>query len=165
MGVKLEFPPGPRSWVPGGVFRELRRGPLEFLTGMGKKFGDIWSFSAFGVRYVVVNHPDLVKEVLQAQAEAFWKGPALQNSKGILGEGLLTAEGEGHRMQRRLMTPAFHAKQVENYAGVVRECASWRRTESISALPASALSPGRQGPSKRRTGPRRWRRPKSRRPT
>ena len=87
---------------------------------MGKRYGDLWSFSAFGVPYVVVNHPDLVKEVLQTQAEAFWKGPALQNSKGIFGEGLLTAEGDAHKQQRRMMTPAFHAKQVASYAEAVR---------------------------------------------
>ena len=57
--------------------------------------------------------------MLLTQADAFKKGPALQNSKGILGEGLLTAEGDVHRQQRRLMQPAFHAKHVENYAADV----------------------------------------------
>ncbi len=113
------FPPGPRSWLPIRVFRDLRRDPLDFLTRLTRDHGDISSFSALGQRYVVINHPDLAREVLLTQADAFWKGPALQNSKGVLGEGLLTAEGQTHRQHRRMMQPALHAKAVERYAGEV----------------------------------------------
>jgi cytochrome P450 len=113
------LPPGPRSWMPGGVFRRLRAGPLEYLTKIAGEYGDVLSFKALGQRYVVVNHPELAREILMGSAETLWKGPALQNSKGILGEGLLTAEGEVHRGQRRLIGPAFHAKHVEKYAGTM----------------------------------------------
>jgi cytochrome P450 len=109
------LPPGPRSWIPGAVFRDLRKGPLEYLTHLTRTYGDICSFKAAGQRYVIINSPDLAREILLTQADAFWKGPALQNSKGILGEGLLTAEGDTHRSQRKLMTPAFHARHVETY--------------------------------------------------
>lgn len=34
----------------------------------------------------------------------------------VLGDGLLTIEGETHRQQRRLVQPAFHRKRVESYA-------------------------------------------------
>ena len=116
-----QLPPGPRAWLPIGVFRELRRDPLAFITKMTRVYGDVSTFRSIGQRYVILNHPDLAREVLLTQADAFKKGPALQNSKGILGEGLLTAEGDVHRQQRRLMQPAFHAKHVENYAADVVE--------------------------------------------
>ena len=77
------------------------------------------SFKAVGQRYVVVSDPELAREILLTRAEEFLKGPALQNSKGILGEGLLTAEGETHKRARRMMQPAFHAKVVERYAGEI----------------------------------------------
>ncbi|MGN6367244.1 MAG: cytochrome P450 [Phycisphaerae bacterium] len=121
---KLEnpLPPGPRSRFPGDLFLQLRRDPLAFLTRLTQQHGDITTFTSLGRRYIVLNHPDLAKEVLLTQADAFWKGPALQNSKDLLGEGLLTAEGETHKSQRRLMQPAFHAKHVENYAADVLDC-------------------------------------------
>jgi cytochrome P450 len=119
-GVRA-IPPGPRSWNPLAVFKDLRRDPLAYLTRLTQIYGDVCSFKSLGQRYVILNHPDLAREVLLTQADAFWKGPALQNSKDILGEGLLTAEGETHKQQRRLMQPAFHAKFVENYAPVVIE--------------------------------------------
>jgi len=120
--VEKSLPPGPRSGLPGRLFLQLRRDPLAFLTRLTQTYGDITTFTSLGRRYVVLNHPDLAKEVLLTQADAFWKGPALQNSKDVLGDGLLTAEGETHRSQRRLMQPAFHAKRVEAYAGDVLDC-------------------------------------------
>ena len=114
-----QLPPGPRSWLPGGVFGRLRAGPLEYLTQIAAEYGDVLEFQALGQRYVIVSHPELAREVLLGQGEDLWKGPALQNSKGILGEGLLTAEGEVHRGQRRRIGPAFHAQHVEKYAGTM----------------------------------------------
>ena len=120
--IENPLPPGPRSRFPGDLFLQLRRDPLGFLTRLTQTHGDITTFTSLGRRYIVLNHPDLAKEVLLTQADAFWKGPALQNSKDVLGDGLLTAEGEAHRGQRRLMQPAFHAKRVETYAADVLEC-------------------------------------------
>jgi cytochrome P450 len=44
------------------------------------------------------------------------KGRALQRTKVLLGEGLLTSEGELHQRQRRLAQPAFHRDRIARYA-------------------------------------------------
>ena len=135
---RKELPPGPRSWWPVKVWGDLRRDPLEFLTKLTKEYGDVASFKAAGQRYVIVNSPELAREILLVRAEEFWKGPALQNSKGILGEGLLTAEGETHKRARRMMQPAFHAKVVERYAGeIVRSTG-----ELMGAVAGSEMATG-----------------------
>jgi cytochrome P450 len=135
------LPPGPRSPIPGRVFKELRTNPLGFLTKYAQIHGDIYAFNALGQRYIVLNHPDLIREVLLTQADAFWKGPALQNSKGTLGEGLLTAEGNAHKQQRRLMTPAFHAKHVETYANAVLDCTADTITKLHAQQPQVDIRP------------------------
>ena len=61
---------------------------------------------------------------------SFMKGRALQRSKRLLGEGLLTSEGEFHRRQRRLAQPAFHRQRIAGYANVMsdyaeRHIANW----------------------------------------
>ena len=49
------------------------------------------------------------------------KGLALQRAKRLLGEGLLTSEGEFHRRQRRLAQPAFHRARIAAYGELMIE--------------------------------------------
>lgn len=54
--------------------------------------------------------------MLVTQGRSFMKGRALQEAKRILGDGLLTSEGELHLRQRRLIQPLFHADRVAGFA-------------------------------------------------
>lgn len=64
---------------------------------------------------VLVNHPDCIREVLVTKNRAFVKGRVLERAKRLLGEGLLTSEGETHLRQRRLIQPAFHRQRLASY--------------------------------------------------
>jgi cytochrome P450 len=70
------------------------------------------------------NHPDYIRDVLVTQNVNFAKGRALQKAKRILGEGLLTSEGDTHHAQRRLVLPAFHRQRIASYATVMVEHAT-----------------------------------------
>ncbi len=48
-------------------------------------------------------------------AHKFVKGRALQRAKSLLGEGLLTSEGDAHLSQRRMIQPAFHREKIKSY--------------------------------------------------
>ena len=53
----------------------------------------------------------------------------------MLGNGLLTSEGDFHLRQRRMMQPAFHRRRVAAYAGIMAEEAvrvgdAWREGEA-----------------------------------
>jgi cytochrome P450 len=71
----------------------------------------------------LLNHPDLVEQVLVTEQRSFMKGQALQETKRILGEGLLTSEGDLHLRQRRLMQPLFHRSAVAAYGDEMVACA------------------------------------------
>ena len=58
----------------------------------------------------------MIRDVLVVNAHKFMKGRALQRAKGLLGEGLLTSEGEAHLRQRRMIQPAFHRNRIAEYA-------------------------------------------------
>lgn len=65
---------------------------------------------------------------------SFMKGQALQETKRILGEGLLTSEGDLHLRQRRLMQPLFHRRTIAAYGEEMVACAErlqerWRDGE------------------------------------
>jgi cytochrome P450 len=127
-------PPGPgrataRARLLG--YLAFRRDPLNYLTRLAREHGDIVYFNVGGQRAYLLNHPDLVRDVLVNHQDHFHKGRALQRSKRLLGEGLLTSEGEHHRRQRRLAQPAFHRKRIESYGDVMvayaaRHTARWQ---------------------------------------
>jgi cytochrome P450 len=134
--VRVRRPPGPRRNNPLLGLLAYRRGRLEFLQNLARRYGDICYFTIGSEQVYLLNHPDLIKEVLVTNGQNFIKGPALQRSKLLLGEGLLTSEGESHRRQRRLAQPAFHHSRVEAYATVMTEytartIAGWRDGQTV----------------------------------
>jgi cytochrome P450 len=128
--------PGPKTFWPGGQMIPFRRDPLGFLTRLAREHGDVAQFRVGPVRMFFLNHPDHVRDVLVTHHEKFHKGRALQRSKRLLGEGLLTSEGGRHRRQRRLAQPAFHRQRINAYAEVMSEYAArlsgrWRDGQTL----------------------------------
>ena len=113
------YPPGPKSILPGGQMFAFRRDPLNFLMKIAHDYGDIVHFRIGPQHVFFLNNPELIKDVLVTHHEYFMKGRALQRSKRLLGEGLLTSEGEHHRRQRRLAQPAFHRQRIATYGAVM----------------------------------------------
>lgn len=109
-------PQGPTSRVPGALLVRFRRDPLAFFLGLRDQFGDVVRFRIGPQRVYMFNHPELIKEMLVAQNKHFIKGGALRRSKFLMGEGLLTSEGDHHLRQRRLVQPAFHRQRIGAYA-------------------------------------------------
>ena len=95
---------------------------LAMLTKFARYGGDISRFR-FGSRYIVlVNEATAVGELLLEREADFHKGPALSiYSRPLLGNGLLTSEGDFHRKQRRLSSPAFAHKRIVSYAAPMAE--------------------------------------------
>ena len=113
----------------------FRRDPLKFLTRIAREHGDIVHFRIGPQHVLLLNHPDLVRDALVTRADCFHKGRALQRAKRLLGEGLLTSEGEHHRRQRRLAQPAFHRKRIDSYGALMveyaaRDSARWQDGET-----------------------------------
>jgi cytochrome P450 len=63
----------------------------------------------------IITDADLAHEVFVTQAASFTKSAGLQFLKPLLGDGLLTAEGEPHRKHRKLLAPAFAPKRLAAY--------------------------------------------------
>jgi cytochrome P450 len=128
--------PGPKSFWPGRNMYSLSRDPLKFLTRMAREYGDVVHFRSATQRVFLLNHPDYVRDILVTHHERFIKGRALQRAKRLLGDGLLTSEGEFHRRQRRLAQPAFHRQRINSYAKVMVEFAektsrSWHDKQTL----------------------------------
>jgi cytochrome P450 len=108
--------PGPRARFPGDMILQFARRRLPFLVESAARYGDVVLFRVGNERIYLFNHPDLIRDVLVTNQKNFTKSRALVRAKKVLGEGLLTSEGEFHLRQRRLAQPAFHRDRIVAYA-------------------------------------------------
>ena len=131
------YPPGPKGALPGLPFLAFARGPLAFLRGVAREYGDVVYFGGMSEDFYLLNHPDYVRDVLVTHNAGFMKGRGLQRAKRLLGEGLLTSEPPLHRRQRRLAQPAFHRQRVNAYASLMVDYTlrlgreRWREGEAL----------------------------------
>lgn len=115
----VDHPPGPSSWSPFGQVRAFRRNPLTYLSWQHQRFGDFSRFRLLNIHAHLLAHPDYVRELLVDHAASTIKSFALQRTKSLLGEGLLTSEPPLHTRQRRLMQPAFYHERLLHYSSVM----------------------------------------------
>jgi len=76
---------------------------------------------------VLLNDPADIGEVLIDKAASFGKDRTQKRMKILLGEGLITSDGETHRRGRRIAAPAFHRRRIESYAGQIVSLAAAMR--------------------------------------
>lgn len=132
----MDYPPGPSSRVPLGLFVNFLRDPLSVLDNISQRYGDISHFKFGKQNIYLINHPDYIKDVLVTYNSNFIKSRGLQLAKRVLGEGLLTSEGELHHKQRQLVQPLFQSDQITKYANIMtdytlRMSNRWRESEII----------------------------------
>ena len=129
------LPPGPPGRLVRGNLPDFARGRLDYMVRCTRDYGDVVALR-FGPRRVfLVNHPDLIEEVLVTQSRHFIKHFALRLNPLVLGKGLLTSEGAFWLRQRRLIQPAFNRGRLAGYAPTMvaaaeRLLASWKAGET-----------------------------------
>jgi cytochrome P450 len=123
MTTAAAVPPGPRLPILGALVGP-GRDPLAMFTSYAREYGDITFFKLGGERCYFINHPTYIKDVLVTHQRNFTKSRGLERAKKLLGNGLLTAEGQTHLRHRRLLQPAFHRDRIAGYAQVMIDYAT-----------------------------------------
>ncbi|MFN2493495.1 MAG: cytochrome P450 [Pyrinomonadaceae bacterium] len=133
--LPAQMPPGPKGSLILGVMPDFNRDTLGFIT-RAREHGDIVRMRFFYVTAYFLYHPDDIEYVLSINAKNFIKSMSLRSNffHRLLGNGLLTSEGEFWRRQRRLAQPAFHRQRIGAYGEVMvgyttRTISSWREGE------------------------------------
>ncbi len=118
-------PPGPKSVQPFlGVLTPFKKDPPGFLLRNAREFGDLVFLPLARQRVYLVNRPEWIRDILVTHQANFVKSRMLERAKVLLGEGLLTSEGEFHTRQRRLVQPAFHRDRMAHYGAQMIACAA-----------------------------------------
>ncbi|MFD7703164.1 cytochrome P450 [Streptomyces caelestis] len=113
-------PPGPPVRALPGLLRKLAVDRLGMMRDAAR-LSDAVRVSMGPKKLYVFNRPDYAKHVLADNAANYHKGIGLVESRKVLGDGLLTSEGELWRAQRRTVQPAFKPGRIAAQAGVVAE--------------------------------------------
>ena len=126
----IEYPPGPTYILPYRLVRKFLHDPLKLLTDISHTYGDIAHFKFGSQNVYLLNNPDYIEDVLVTNYKKFIKSRGLQVSKRLLGNGLVTSEGEYHDLQRHLIQPTFYPKRIKTYSDMMIKqandmCNSW----------------------------------------
>lgn len=140
--------PGPAASPLVGNALQLRRDRLGFLTRCAREHGDAAAFRVGPADVVLLSHPDAVRELLTVRQHDVGKSPVLRRARVVLGDGLLTSEGDAHLRDRRLLQAAFSRPRVARYAeemvdvadGAVRSWAPGRPFDLHAATVRTTLT-------------------------
>jgi len=139
LGKIMLTAPGPTV---GQMFKDLpyaRKSPEQFLVNMFHKYGDVVQFPLPILPVYLVVNPEDVDQVLRVNAKNYGKRTIqYENLAEVTGEGLLAADTEPWKRQRKLIQPAFHHEAIMR-VGPDTALVTERMLESWSKKPAGAL--------------------------
>lgn len=115
----LNLPPyAPGHWLLGNI-PEIRRNPGNVFLDAWRSTGDALRLRV-GRDLYVFSHPDHVRYVLQESHFNFPHAAFLNNSlREVVGEAVVSVEGDEWKRHRRLTQPAFHKPRVAALCGVM----------------------------------------------
>ena len=132
------FPPGLKLNLPLYLTRRFFRvgNPILLFEHLSATYGKMAHYRVGPSDIVLVNEPEFIREILVVQAQSFIKERTQKRMRILLGEGLITSDGETHKRQRRIAAPAFHRQRIQAYGSVMVERAaamreSWREGVEI----------------------------------
>lgn len=136
----------PANRIPGpGVGRVAFMGNFFEIVGgevgavfkrWSREYGGIVNFHGQWNRpTVLVTDPNLLKQVLTSQTYDFVKTPRTSNGlRRILGNGVLVAEGNDHRYQRKMLNPAFTVSNIRAMVPLMAKPAFMLRDKWLDAI-------------------------------
>src|SRR5690606_7840768 len=110
-------PPGPKGLPLVGNVPMLWEDQLAGAVSGMQEHGDFIALRFGPYRYYLVYDVGAIKRVLVDNNKNYVKSRNYQGLRIVLGDGLVTSDGELWRRQRKLAQPAFLRKRVEAFAG------------------------------------------------
>lgn len=135
----LTRPPGPSGKPIVGSLLDAWDNPLELMMKSFARHGAVSHFRFLWIPYTLIADADAAHHVLVSNAKAYEKSPNYDGLKILLGQGLLTSEGEFWKRQRKLSQPAFHREKLAGFVDTMAGCAAdlvreWRGLDLRSPI-------------------------------
>jgi cytochrome P450 len=115
----VPFPPG-ETRVSLSRTRRFADDPLGLLLEAYERFGPIFTLRIFHANVVFMLGPAANHYVTVSHASNFtWRDSHFRDLIGLMGDGLLTIDGDFHRRSRLIMLPAFHREHIAASADAI----------------------------------------------
>jgi cytochrome P450 len=139
VSTTMSYPPGPRGVPFLGNVLDVWKDPLGFFMKGARDHGDVVQFRFGHYRYVVLNDAEAIRHVLIDNAKSYQKSRNYDALRLVLGNGLVTSEGDFWRRQRKLAQPGFHKQRLAGFARTMADCtedmiASWSTRDPRSTF-------------------------------
>jgi cytochrome P450 len=112
-------PPGPPMRELPSLMRKLWFDRISLLSDAAAEYGDAVRYRMGPKTLYFFNHPDHAKRVLADNAANYHKGMGLTEARRVLGDGLLTSEGDLWRRQRRTIQPVMRRERVADLTELI----------------------------------------------
>ncbi len=115
----VPFPPGETSLSPART-RAWAENPLPILLSAYERYGPVFTLRLFHSNIVFMLGPAANHYITVSHASNFsWREGSFRDLIGLMGDGLLTIDGDFHRRSRMIMLPAFHRESIAASADAV----------------------------------------------
>jgi cytochrome P450 len=134
-GTRRRTPPGPRGNPLLGNILEFKNDTVGALVGGWRRYGDVVNFRGRGPFFPIylIAHPDAIQHIMQDNFRNY-RRPDYLNKKfrAVVGNGLVTTEGETWVRQRKLAQTAFTRDRLTALAPAMTDTTAealddWRR--------------------------------------
>lgn len=122
-----------------GSYFQVMSDRLGLFTDGRDRFGDVVQYRFGPFRFVLLSNPDAIHHVLVRHHARYKKSRSYDGLRLVMGNGLVTSEGDFWKRQRKLSQPAFHHKRLARLAATMASLTSdlaeeWEATPGVVQL-------------------------------
>jgi len=131
MSLTAIKPKGPKGYpLIGSLPKFASSERMDWLQSITSTYGDVVKFKLLRKNFYLINHPDLIKDILTRDADNYTKKIiSFKMIKEVLGESTFTAMGDDWRRKRLTVQPSFRNAKISSLATIMTDCIEELLTE------------------------------------
>src|SRR3954452_10700271 len=133
------LPPGPR-WPRAVQMLRFGLDPYGLFESAHRAFGDVFTLRVMAETWVVLAHPDAVRDLYRHGPDELDSGVANLTLRPLLGtQNVLLLDGKEHLRRRKLVLPPLHGGRLLAYEDLIREATRREVADWSLSVPAPTL--------------------------